>query len=145
MEVAIKARDLGFRLISFVSGCKRIEQKSTKLLILVGMVLVKLASSTGLHAAVILHLGPITEDQINDVKVPIAILGAGNVHIFLSEQLKQFGEKLLAKSEIDSFVKIFPSMAHGWMVKSKADDESTVKSAEASHLDMLNWFTKYVK
>ena len=26
MEVAIKARDLGFRLILFVNGCKRIEQ-----------------------------------------------------------------------------------------------------------------------
>ena len=26
MVVAIKARDLGFRLIFFVSGCKRIEQ-----------------------------------------------------------------------------------------------------------------------
>ena len=26
VEVAIKARDLGFRLILFVSGCKRIEQ-----------------------------------------------------------------------------------------------------------------------
>ena len=26
VEVAIKARDLGFRLIMFVSGCKRIER-----------------------------------------------------------------------------------------------------------------------
>ncbi|XP_075653615.1 endo-1,3;1,4-beta-D-glucanase-like [Castanea sativa] len=110
-----------------------------------GMVLVKLASSTDLHAAVILHPGPITEDQINDVKVPIAILGAENDHIFPSEQLKLFGEKLSAKSEIDSFVKIFPGVGHGWTVKYKADDESAVKSAEESHSDMLNWFTKYVK
>ena len=36
-----------------------------------GMVLVKLASSTDLHAAVILHPGPITEDQING-KYPIS-------------------------------------------------------------------------
>ncbi|KAM3707459.1 hypothetical protein ACB098_02G028700 [Castanea mollissima] len=110
-----------------------------------GMVLVKLASCTDLHAAVILHPGPITEDQINDVKVPIAILGAENDHIFPSEQLKLFGEKLSAKSEIDSFVKIFPGVGHGWTVKYKADDESAVKSAEESHSDMLNWFTKYVK
>ena len=105
----------------------------------------KLASSTDLHAAVILHPGPITEDQINDVKLPIAILVAENVHIFPSEQLKQFGEKSSAKSEIDSFVKIFPGVAHGWTAKYKADDESAVKSVEESHLDMLNWFTKYVK
>ena len=36
-----------------------------------GVVLVKLASSTELHAAVILHPGPITEDQING-KYPIS-------------------------------------------------------------------------
>ena len=47
--------------------------------------------------------------------------------------------------QIDSFVKIFPGVAHGWTVRYKADDESAVKSAEESHLDMLNWFTKYVK
>jgi len=110
-----------------------------------GVVLVKLASSTELHAAVILHPGPITEDQINDVKVPIAILGAEIDHMSPPEQLKQFGEKLSAKSEFDSFVKIFPGVAHGWTVKYNAEDESAVKSAEESHLDMLNWFTKYVK
>ncbi|XP_023894324.1 endo-1,3;1,4-beta-D-glucanase [Quercus suber] len=110
-----------------------------------GVVLVKLASSTELHAAVILHPGPITEDQINDVKVPIAILGAEIDHMSPPEQLKQFGEKLSAKSEFDSFVKIFPGVAHGWTVKYNVEDESAVKSAEESHLDMLNWFAKYVK
>ncbi|XP_050240370.1 endo-1,3;1,4-beta-D-glucanase-like [Quercus robur] len=110
-----------------------------------GMVSVKLASSTDLHAAVLLHPGWITEDQINDVKVPIAILGAENDDISPPEQLKQFGEKLSAKSEFDSFVKIFPGVAHGWTVRYNAEDESAVKSAEEAHLDMLNWFTKYVK
>ena len=47
--------------------------------------------------------------------------------------------------QFDSYVKIFPGVAHGWTVKYNADDESAVKSAEESHLDMLNWFTKYVK
>ncbi|KAK4587084.1 hypothetical protein RGQ29_023994 [Quercus rubra] len=110
-----------------------------------GMVLVKLASSTDLHAAVVLHPGSITEDEVDDVKIHIAILGAEIDQWSPSEKLKQFGEKLSAKSEFDSFVKIFPGVAHGWTVRYNVDDESAVKSAEESHLDMLNWFTKYVK
>ena len=47
--------------------------------------------------------------------------------------------------QIDSFVKIFPGVAHGWTVRYSVEDESAVKSAEEAHLDMLNWFTKYVK
>ncbi|KAE8076955.1 hypothetical protein FH972_015571 [Carpinus fangiana] len=110
-----------------------------------GMVSVKLASSTDIQAAVVLHPGPITEDEIDGVKVPIAILGAEIDHISPPEQLKRFGEKLSVKSELDSFVKIFPGVAHGWTVRYSAEDESGVKSAEEAHLDLLNWFTKYVK
>ncbi|KAF3955559.1 hypothetical protein ACB098_02G028600 [Castanea mollissima] len=110
-----------------------------------GMVLVKLASSTDLRAAVVLHPGSITEDEVDDVKIHIAILGAEIDQWSPPEKLKQFGEKLLAKSEFDSFVKIFPGVAHGWTLRYNVDDESAVKSAEESHLDMLNWFTKYVK
>lgn len=41
-------------------------------------------------------------------------------------------------------MKIFPGVAHGWTTRYNAEDESAVKSAEEAHLDMLNWFTKYV-
>jgi len=109
------------------------------------MVLVKLASSTDLQAAVLLHPGQITEDEINNVKIPISILGAEIDHSSPPEQLKQFGKKLSEKSEFDSFVKIYPGVAHGWTVRYNVDDQSAVKSAEEAHLDMLNWFTKYVK
>ena len=47
--------------------------------------------------------------------------------------------------QFDSFVKIYPGVAHGWTVRYNVEDESAVKSAEEAHLDMLNWFTKYVK
>ena len=47
--------------------------------------------------------------------------------------------------QFDSYVKIFPGVAHGWTVRYNVDDESAVKSSEEAHLDMLNWFTKYVK
>ncbi|GMY27547.1 endo-1,3;1,4-beta-D-glucanase-like [Fagus crenata] len=110
-----------------------------------GQVVAKLASSTDIHAGVVLHPGQITEEQINDVKIPIAILGAEFDHIFPAEQLKQLGKKLSEKSELDSFVKIFPGVAHGWTVRYSVEDESAVKSAEEAHSDMLNWFTKHVK
>ena len=37
---------------------------------------------------------------VSDVKVPIAILGAENDNLSPPKKLKQFGEKLLAKSEV---------------------------------------------
>jgi carboxymethylenebutenolidase len=47
--------------------------------------------------------------------------------------------------QFDSFVKIFPGVAHGWTVRYIVEDNSAVKSAEEAHLGMLNWFTKHVK
>ena len=49
------------------------------------------------------------------------------------------------KLQVDSFVKIFPGTEHGWTTRYKDEDEAAVKKAEESHLDMLNWFTKYIK
>jgi carboxymethylenebutenolidase len=92
-----------------------------------GKVVVKLASSTDIQAAVVLHPGRITEDEIigkfslvklmlnicsdrilsemlrftvSDVKVPIAILGAEIDHTSPPEQLKEFEKKLSEKSEV---------------------------------------------
>ncbi|XP_023894322.1 endo-1,3;1,4-beta-D-glucanase [Quercus suber] len=65
-----------------------------------GTVAVKLASSTDLQAVVLLHPSSITEYHIDNVKVPIAILGVENDNLSPLEKLKQFGEKLSAKSEV---------------------------------------------
>ncbi|KAB1214270.1 hypothetical protein CJ030_MR5G023183 [Morella rubra] len=108
-------------------------------------VVVKLASSTDIQAAVLLHPSLITEDEIDNVSIPIAILVAEFDEYVPAELFKQFGEKLSTKSEFESFVKIYPGVAHGWTVKYDAEGKSAVKSAEESHLDMLNWFTKHVK
>ncbi|OWM74190.1 endo-1,3;1,4-beta-D-glucanase-like [Punica granatum] len=110
-----------------------------------GKVLVKLASSNDIQAAVILHPGKITEDEIDAVKIPIAFLGAEIDHASPPEELKKFGEILSAKSEFESYVKIFPGVSHGWSVRYNLEDESAVKSAEEAHRDMLDWFLKHVK
>lgn len=47
--------------------------------------------------------------------------------------------------QIDSYVKIFPKVAHGWTVRYNVEDAEAVKAAEESHENMLEWFVKYVK
>ncbi|KAJ6419240.1 hypothetical protein OIU84_029368 [Salix udensis] len=110
-----------------------------------GIVAVKLASSNDIQAAVILHPGPLTIDEIQEVKIPIAVLGAEADRLSPPEQLKEFGEILSAKSQLASLVKIFPGVGHGWTVRYNVEDESAVKSAEEAHRDMLQWFAKFVK
>ncbi|GAB2227613.1 hypothetical protein Droror1_Dr00009439 [Drosera rotundifolia] len=110
-----------------------------------GVVVAKLAKFDDIQAGVILHPGRLTDDDINEIKVPVSILGAENDQASPPEQLKQFGEILSAKPGIDSFVKIFPGVSHGWSVRYNLDDESAVRSAEEAQTDMLNWFIKHVK
>ncbi|KAG4977595.1 hypothetical protein JHK82_036863 [Glycine max] len=110
-----------------------------------GVVVVKLAMSTDIQAAVILHPGLIADNEFNEVRIPIAILGAEIDHLFPPERLKQIEEMLSVKAEFESFVKLYPGVSHGWTLRYNDDDEATVKSAKEAHQDMLNWFIKHVK
>ncbi|KAK7359702.1 hypothetical protein VNO77_01665 [Canavalia gladiata] len=112
-----------------------------------GVVVVKLAIAIGndIQATVILHPGSITDNELNEVTVPIAILGAEIDNFFPPEKLKQIEQMLSLKSEFESFVKLYPGVTHGWTVRYNVDDEAAVKSAEEAHQDMLNWFIKHVK
>lgn len=110
-----------------------------------GKVVVNLTKHACIQAAVLLHPSLVTFDDIQEVKVPISILGAEIDEHCPPELLKQFEEVLDSKSEVDSFVKIFPGVAHGWSVRYKDEDETAVKSAEEAHRDLLDWFVKYLK
>ncbi|KAL6956154.1 carboxymethylenebutenolidase [Sarracenia purpurea var. burkii] len=103
-------------------------------------VVVELAKHAYVQAAVLLHPSFVTLDDIRVVKVPISVLGAEIDKISPPELLKQFDKALNAKSEVDSFVKIFPGVAHGWTVRYKVEDALAVKSAKEAHKDMLDWF-----
>lgn len=98
-----------------------------------------------IQAGVMLHPSFVTVDDIREVKCPMAILGAECDHRSPPELVKQFEEILVAKSEVDSTVKIFPGVAHGWSVRYNADDEYAVKSAEEAFQDMLGWLVKHLK
>ncbi|XP_018826000.1 endo-1,3;1,4-beta-D-glucanase-like [Juglans regia] len=108
-------------------------------------VVVELAKSELIQAAVLLHPSFVTVDDIKGVKVPTAVLGAEIDKYSPIELLKQFEEVLAAKSEVDGYVKIFPKVSHGWTVRYDVEDEAAVKSAEESHQNLLEWFDKHVK
>ncbi|KAK3440902.1 hypothetical protein EUGRSUZ_B01156 [Eucalyptus grandis] len=99
-------------------------------------VVVELAKCELIQAAVLLHPSFVTVDDIKGAEIdqmsPPALL-------------KQFEEVLAAKSEVDGFVKIFPKVSHGWTMRYKVEDEAAVKCAEEAHLDMIQWFVKFVK
>ncbi|ESQ47470.1 hypothetical protein EUTSA_v10021426mg [Eutrema salsugineum] len=106
---------------------------------------VELARQELVEAAVLLHPSRVTVDDIKEVKVPIAVLGAEFDQVSPPELVKQFEDIFATKPEVKSFVKIFPRVKHGWTVRYNENDPSEVKAAEEAHKDMLAWLIDHVK
>ncbi|CAO2838416.1 unnamed protein product [Amaranthus hypochondriacus] len=98
-----------------------------------------------IQAGVLLHPSAVTEDDIKGVKVPLAILGAENDSVTPPKLVKKFEKILQSKPEVDSYVKIFRGVAHGWTIRYDENDAMAVKAAAEAHQDMLAWFKKYIK
>ncbi|CAI0391231.1 unnamed protein product [Linum tenue] len=109
-----------------------------------GKVVVELAKSDVIQAAVLLHPSQVTVDDIEDVKKPIAVLGAEIDKLSPPELLRQLEQVLSTKPEVEGYVKIFGGVVHGWTTKYKDEDEASVRSAEEAHQNMLDWFIKFV-
>ncbi|KAM0017676.1 putative dienelactone hydrolase, alpha/Beta hydrolase [Helianthus debilis subsp. tardiflorus] len=75
------------------------------------------------------------------VKVPTRILGAEIDKMSPPELVKEFEAALVAK-EVNSFVKIYPGVSHGWTIRYKDEDAAEVKCAEEAHQDLVEWFGK---
>lgn len=108
-------------------------------------VVVELAKSDDIKAAVLLHPSFVTVDDIKEVKVPISVLGAEIDRTTPPEVTKKFEEILSTKPEVPSYVKIFAGVQHGWTVRYEVTDKAAVEKAGEAHKDLLNWFNKYVK
>ncbi|XP_059306885.1 endo-1,3;1,4-beta-D-glucanase-like isoform X2 [Lycium ferocissimum] len=108
-------------------------------------VVTDLAKSDYIQAAALLHPSLVKVDDFKGMSAPIAILAAEIDKISPPELIKQFEEILSSRSEVDSFVKIFPSVKHGWTVRYNVEDKEAVLRAEEAHCDMLDWLTKHVK
>ncbi|XP_010532693.1 PREDICTED: endo-1,3;1,4-beta-D-glucanase-like [Tarenaya hassleriana] len=103
-------------------------------------VVVELAKTDLIQAAVFFHPSYVTVDDIKEVKAPLAIFGAEFDGGSPPALLKQFEQILAAKSDVKSCVKIFPNVKHGWTVRYNVTDPVAVKAAEEAHNDMLQWF-----
>ncbi|XP_068659543.1 endo-1,3;1,4-beta-D-glucanase-like isoform X2 [Aristolochia californica] len=110
-----------------------------------GKVVVESAKNHEIQAAVMFHPSNVTVDDIKEVKCPISILAAEIDQGTPPELVKRYEVALSAKHEIDSFVKIFTGVAHGWTVRYDVNDEAAVRRAEEAHIYMLDWFVKYLK
>ncbi|CAN8268663.1 unnamed protein product [Cochlearia groenlandica] len=108
-------------------------------------VVVELSKQELIQAGVLLHPSFVTVDDIKDVKVPMAILGAEIDNFSPPALLKQFEEILASNSEVNSYVKIHSKVAHGWTVRYSVDDAEAVKAAEEAHKEMLVWFDTYLQ
>jgi len=106
---------------------------------------VELAKAHEIQVAVVVHPGPITVDDIKEVKCPFSILGAEIDHVSPPELIKQFEQVLSANSGVAHFVKIFPGVAHGWSVRYSHDDAAAVASDEEAMVDTIDWFNKNLK
>ncbi|KAK2358085.1 alpha/beta-Hydrolases superfamily protein [Trifolium repens] len=108
-------------------------------------VVVELAKSRLIEAAVLLHPSFITLDDIKGISIPIAVLGAEIDKYCPPELLKQFEQFLTAELGDDCYVKLFPQVSHGWTIRYNIEDAIAVKAADESHRILLEWFAKHVK
>lgn len=105
----------------------------------------ELGKSKLIQAVVLAHPSSITVEDINGVNIPIAILGAELDPITPPEVIKQFEQVLAAKPDVDSFVKIFPNVSHGWTIRYDTKDPEAVKASEEARQILLDWFDKHLK
>ncbi|KAK3138840.1 hypothetical protein QOZ80_5AG0374080 [Eleusine coracana subsp. coracana] len=108
-------------------------------------IVVELAKSREIHAAVLLHPTFVTVDDIKEVKCPISILGAEIDKYSPPELMEQFKIVLSANYGVSHFVKIFPGVRHGWSVRYRDHDTAALKNAEEALVDMMDWFHKNLK
>ncbi|KAL5541698.1 hypothetical protein UlMin_009408 [Ulmus minor] len=106
---------------------------------------IDLSKSGYIQAAMVLHPSYITLDDAKEVKVPFAILGAALDSNYPPKVLKQYEEILKANTKIDSFVKVFPKVRHGWTLRYNDTDAVAVKAADEAHRDLIKWFSKQLK
>ncbi|CAA0838967.1 alpha/beta-Hydrolases superfamily protein [Striga hermonthica] len=110
-----------------------------------GKVAVDLSKPPSVRAVVLLHPTYINVTDIQGVNAPIAILGGQNDTLVPPSLIKQYESALNARHKVESFVKIFPGVKHGWTLKYNDTDKAAVKMAEEAHKDLLSWFVKYIK
>ncbi|KAI5065432.1 hypothetical protein GOP47_0020127 [Adiantum capillus-veneris] len=101
--------------------------------------------STKVDASVMLHPSFLLEEEIQAVKVPLAILGAEIDEITPPQMANEFGAILAKIPEVQgkTMVKIFEGGDHGFSTRYDPQDAEAVARATEACNDMINWFQKY--
>ncbi|KAH7439949.1 hypothetical protein KP509_04G083800 [Ceratopteris richardii] len=107
-------------------------------------VVVQLAKGNELKAAVLAHPSFVTVEDIHDVKTPIAILAAEIDQTTPPALAEKFADVLKSKPEVESFVHIYPKVAHGWTCRYNPESPEEVANAAEAHNKMIEWFGKYL-
>lgn len=91
-----------------------------------------------LKAVVQLHPSGVQAADYEEVVVPICVLAAP------TDGVDKYVELLESRTDVKSFVKIFPGVAHGWALRYDETNEAAVEKANEAHKLMIDWFTKYL-
>lgn len=89
-------------------------------------------------AIVQLHPSKVEPSDYEEIKPAIAVLASPTDNAEIAEPI------LAAHNDIDSFVKVFPNVKHGWTCRYDENDPVAVADAEEAHKDMLDWYAKHL-
>jgi len=62
-----------------------------------------------------------------------------------TNHFKIYHSCILLFVQVDSFVKIFPNVSHGWTIRYDTKDPKAVKASEKARRILLDWFDKHLK
>ncbi|KAH8955497.1 hypothetical protein BDL97_08G142400 [Sphagnum fallax] len=89
-------------------------------------------------AIVQLHPSFVEPSDYEEIKPAIAVLASP------TDKAEISGPILAARNNIDTFVKVFPNVTHGWTCRYDENDPVAVADAEEAHKDMLDWYAKHL-
>lgn len=99
---------------------------------------VTLGKENVVKAVVQCHPSGVAQADYEEVVVPISVLAAP------SDGVDKYVDLLEKRTEVKSFVKIFPGVTHGWTLRYDENDEVAMEQATAAHNLLIEWFTKYM-
>ncbi|KAL2621600.1 hypothetical protein R1flu_001805 [Riccia fluitans] len=97
-----------------------------------------------IQTAVLCHPSLVNHEEVRSIKVPTQFL-LSEIDIYVPpEKAAEFKDILTSRPEVESFLKVFPGMKHGWCIRYDVNVPEEVKSAHEAHDDMLEWFSKHL-
>ena len=105
---------------------------------------VEVAKQHSLKAAILAHPAFVVAEDIQDVKIPLAIMGAEEDELTPPVLIQKFAEILESKPEVESFVHVYAGVSHGWICRYDPDDAKQVADAELAQNKIFEWLGKFL-